>query len=130
MHKTLHFDYLPPSKEAPIHHIMRALYQGGVIWGQSLEQNMKVLPPDMWGWVKRDENTWDIYWTSLSQSNTKIFANALVNNSALEDVLARRRISNVHPCVVVIMYLNKLTSELFSTFFSSKNFVVFQAHKS
>ena len=56
MHKNLQFDYLPPSKEALIQHIMRASYQGGVIWGQSLEQNMKVLPPDMWGWVKTDEN--------------------------------------------------------------------------
>jgi hypothetical protein len=53
-----------------------------------------------------------------------------VNNSALEDVLARRRISNVHPCEVVIVYLmTKLTSELFRTFFPSKNFIVFQAHK-
>ena len=67
----------------------------------------------------------------LYQRNTKNFANALVNNSALEDVLARRRISNVHPCEVVIVYLmTKLTSESLRIFSSSKNFVVFQPHKS
>ena len=49
MHKNLQFDDLPPSKEALIQHIMRPSYQGGVLWGQSLKQNMKVHPPDMWG---------------------------------------------------------------------------------
>ena len=63
---NLQFNYLPPTKEALIQQIHRAVYQGGIIWGQALEGNAKVLPPSMWGWKEKGDKTWSIYWTALN----------------------------------------------------------------
>ena len=66
MQKGTQFDHLPPTMAALTQHIKRAVYQGGIIWGQALEADPKLLPPGHWGWIKNSDNSWNIYWTDLS----------------------------------------------------------------
>ena len=40
---------LPPSKEALCQHVLRASYQAGYLWWQSVEE-LKIPDPEQWGW--------------------------------------------------------------------------------
>ena len=51
-HKGKDFKHMPPSKDALFQHTLRAAYQAGHIWGQTLI-SCPVLPdPSKWGWIK------------------------------------------------------------------------------
>ena len=66
MQKNTQFDSLPPTGAALKYQILRAAYQAGIVWGQSLEQKPVIHSPEQWGWQKNSEQNWDIYWTHLS----------------------------------------------------------------
>jgi len=58
------FDRLPPTSEALVQHALRAVYQGGHVWGQCLNPLAEFPNPDNWGWMK-DGSKWQVKWTSL-----------------------------------------------------------------
>ena len=66
MQKNTQFDHLPPSKAALKQHIMRAAYQGGIVWGQALDPVVYLPSPDSWGWSKQCDSVWDVHWTDLN----------------------------------------------------------------
>ena len=66
MQRGVQWDHLPPTSEALKQHILRAAYQGGVVWGQSLKQNAQLPSPEFWGWNKKAGGGWTIHWTDLS----------------------------------------------------------------
>jgi hypothetical protein len=57
---------LPPTHAALKYHTLRAANQVIIVWGQSLEQKPVIHSPELWGWQKSSEHSWDIYWTHLS----------------------------------------------------------------
>ena len=60
-------DAIPPTKDALIHHIKRAVYQGGYCWGRSLEAAHELPSPADWGWT--NPNEWRPLWTTLPQAS-------------------------------------------------------------
>lgn len=64
--KNTQFDSLPPTHAALKYYTLRTAYQAGIVWGQSLEQKTVIHSPELWGWQKSSERSWDIYWTHLS----------------------------------------------------------------
>ena len=48
MQNNTQFDWLPH-----IYHILRAAYQAGIVWGQSLEATTAVHYPEQWVWQKK-----------------------------------------------------------------------------
>ena len=66
MQKNTQFDYLPPTMAALRQHIKRAVYQGGIIWGQALQNEPNLPSPDEWGWKENSDHSWAIYWTHLN----------------------------------------------------------------
>lgn len=61
------FESIPPTEGALLQHCKRAVYQGGHIWGQTLELNPVLPNPSDWGW-KHSENSWQPYWTALPEA--------------------------------------------------------------
>jgi len=59
---------IPPTKDALIQHIRRAIYQGGHCWGQALKVAPDLPSPADWGWVMHDGG-WKPLWTTLPQAS-------------------------------------------------------------
>ena len=57
MHKNIPFESL---------HVLRAVYQASIVWGQALEQQPVYLSPEKWGWKSNSDGNWDIHWTAIS----------------------------------------------------------------
>ena len=44
-------EQIPPTKDALVQHLKRAVYQGGHCWGQALVVAPKMPSPTDWGWM-------------------------------------------------------------------------------
>ena len=66
LQKNTRFDNLPPTNAALIQHIKRATYQGGIVWGQTLQTQPLLPSPNQWGWMKNSDGSWGIHWTELN----------------------------------------------------------------
>ena len=66
MHKNIPFESLPPTSAALMQHVLRAVYQASIVWGQALEQQPVYLSPEKWGWKSNSNGNLDIHWTALS----------------------------------------------------------------
>ena len=56
---------IPPTKAALKEHAMRAVYQGGHVWGQMLVSTPELPSPCKWGWSKTSEGHYEPFWTCL-----------------------------------------------------------------
>ena len=56
---------IPPTADALYQHILRAVYQAGVIWGHFLFPVILLPSPAEWGWQEDKEGKWTPKWTSL-----------------------------------------------------------------
>ena len=65
--KSRSIDGIPPTCAAPKQHILRAVYQGALTWGQSLVKKPDIQSPGIWGWEKEGK-TCKPLWTTLSQA--------------------------------------------------------------
>ena len=65
--KNRSIDHIPPTSAALAQHVLRATYQGGYCWGQSLVESIDLPSPDKWGWV-RDKSEWRPLWSTLPQA--------------------------------------------------------------
>ena len=54
--KQRSYDAIPPTLDALMEHTNRAVYQGGHVWGQTLECFQCKPSPENWGWQKEKEN--------------------------------------------------------------------------
>lgn len=59
------YDMIPPTVAALKEHVKRAAFQAGHIWGQSLIKEPESKSPSDWGWMKQEDNTWKVFWSSL-----------------------------------------------------------------
>ena len=55
---------IPPTQDALIQHIRRAIYQAGYIWNQTLIPQPVLPSPDSWGWLP-DGVGWKPLWMTL-----------------------------------------------------------------
>ena len=55
---------LPPSSAALIYHSLRALYQGGHVWGKALQAEQNLDDPCKYGW-KKEKYGFVPFWTHL-----------------------------------------------------------------
>lgn len=62
--KDLQLENLPPTEDALHKHILRAVYQGGYVWGQIIAPQQQLPCPADWGWSNQN-GYWEPIWTSL-----------------------------------------------------------------
>ena len=60
-------DDIPPSHDAFLQHLKRAIYQGIHCWGKFLDLEQDLPCPSQWGW--RDLDGWTPVWTTLPQAS-------------------------------------------------------------
>lgn len=44
--------HIPPTEDVLHQHTLRAVYQGGLVWGQCLQTKPALPSPSVWGWTK------------------------------------------------------------------------------
>lgn len=64
---------IPPTAAALRQHILRAAYQCGYIWGQSLVKEPPLSSPSNWGWQREDGKPWRPVWTTLPQAQDSCY---------------------------------------------------------
>jgi len=64
--KSKLLESLPPTSDAFMQHVKRAVYQARICWSQCLEKNPVQPDPSDWGWVQ-DGSTWSPFWASLPE---------------------------------------------------------------
>ena len=57
-------DSIPPTQDALIQHLRRAVLQSGHIWSQALVAHPVLPSPDKWGWTAVDDG-WQPLWMTL-----------------------------------------------------------------
>lgn len=62
---------IPPTSAALKQHFLRAVYQGGLVWGQSILKAPDIESPELWGWKK--DTTWSPLWTTLPQAKDSCY---------------------------------------------------------
>jgi len=60
-------DQIPPTADALMQHLLRAVFQGVHVWSQSLIKHQLLPCPSDWGW-KKDKDQWKPLWITLPQS--------------------------------------------------------------
>lgn len=70
--KSRSIDAIPPSQAALKQHILRAVYQGALIWGQVLLKKPNIPSPEHWGWLRNGE-VWKPLWTTISQAKDSCY---------------------------------------------------------
>lgn len=65
--KTQNIESIPPSQAALHQHLLRALFQGAIVWGQALIPKPYIPSPEQWGW-NMTEHRWRPNWTTLPQA--------------------------------------------------------------
>jgi len=60
---------IPPTSAALKRHVLRAVYQGGHVWGQALLPAPALPSTTDWGWVKMSEQTYEPHWTTLPEAS-------------------------------------------------------------
>ena len=64
--KQRQYNAIPPTRAALLEHTKRAAYQGGHVWGQSLNFSQDIPSPEDWGWtIGTDECYWTPNWKTL-----------------------------------------------------------------
>ncbi|XDV18177.1 hypothetical protein PO909_023930 [Leuciscus waleckii] len=63
-------EQIPPTKDAKVQHLKRAVYQGGHCWGQTFEEAPNMPFPTDWGWI--DPSDWRPLWSTLPQASQSI----------------------------------------------------------
>jgi len=66
--KNRSIEHIPPTSAALTQHVLRAAYQAGHCWGQSLLENPIMPTPDKWGWTFLN-NEWQPLWTLLPEAS-------------------------------------------------------------
>ena len=61
-------DGLPPTKAALVQHIMRAAYQAGHCWSQTMVPSPELPSPSQWGWNESTDGDWEVNWTTLPEA--------------------------------------------------------------
>ena len=61
-------DGLPPTKASLVQHIMRAAYQAGHCWGQTMVPPPELPSPSQWGWNESTDGNWEVNWTTLPEA--------------------------------------------------------------
>ena len=61
---------IPPTKDALLQHLKRATFQGGHIWGRTLEVDPKLPSASNWGWT--NPSSWKPQWSILPQASESI----------------------------------------------------------
>ena len=64
--KSRTLDNLPPTSDAFLMHVKRAVYQAAHCWSHSLQKQLPVHDPATWGWCKSDEK-WTPVWMTLPE---------------------------------------------------------------
>ena len=59
---------IPPTSDALFQHTKRALYQGGLCWGRSLQREQKLPSPTLYGW-KMEEDIYRVHWMTIPESS-------------------------------------------------------------
>ena len=62
---------IPPTSAALRQHILRAVYQAGHVWSQSLVAAPDLPCPSDWGWEKGEP--WMPFWTTLGQAQDTLY---------------------------------------------------------
>ncbi|XP_048003917.1 uncharacterized protein LOC125240114 [Leguminivora glycinivorella] len=62
--KDRSIENLPPTQDSLKQHILRAVYQGGHVWGQLLVPQQNLPCPSDWGWTKVSD-IWEPVWSTL-----------------------------------------------------------------
>lgn len=62
--KDRNLENIPPTEAALRQHALRAVYQGGLVWGQVLKPQLDLPSPSLWGW-KKEESDWTPHWSDL-----------------------------------------------------------------
>ena len=62
--KCRSLELLPPTSDAFLLHVKRAVLQGVHVWGQSLHRHPQPVCPSKWGWIKEDTQ-WIPLWMTL-----------------------------------------------------------------
>ena len=63
-------EQIPPTKDALVQHLKRAVYQGGHCWGQALEVAPEMPSPTDWGWM--NPHDWRPLWSILPQASQSL----------------------------------------------------------
>ena len=66
--KKTNIKHIPPTKAALEQHVMRAVYQGGHVWGQALLASPVLPLPTSWGWMKMEDGLYEPVWTTLPEA--------------------------------------------------------------
>lgn len=64
--KSRTLDNLPPTSDAFILHVKRAVYQAVHCWSHCLQKQLPLHDPALWGWCK-DEDRWSPVWMTLPE---------------------------------------------------------------
>ena len=64
---------IPPTADALHQHILRAVYQAGVIWGNALHPVLNLPTPRDWGWQEDGNGRWIPKWTTLPQAEDSCY---------------------------------------------------------
>lgn len=70
--KSRSIDSIPPTRAALKEHVHRAVFQGVIVWGQTLVRQPLLPSPSEWGW-QRQGNIWTPYWTALPQAKDSCY---------------------------------------------------------
>lgn len=65
--KARPLESIPPTRDALFQHCLRAVFQGGFVWGQCLKTTQELPNPEKWGWRRSDEDLetcWEPTWTT------------------------------------------------------------------
>ena len=67
--KGRQIDNIPPTQDALIQHVKRAIFQAAFVWSQSAEAS-PVLPSEAdWGWKRGPNGAWEPEWTTLPDAS-------------------------------------------------------------
>ena len=59
---------IPPTKNALVQHVRRAVYQAGHVWSQALTAECALPNPADWGWSS-DKDGWTPVWTTIPDAD-------------------------------------------------------------
>ena len=66
--KSHTLENIPPTFADLKQHTLRAVYQGGHVWGQTLFKSPNLPCPSEWGWEKSGGTSWNPRWTTIGQA--------------------------------------------------------------
>ena len=70
--KSKSLESIPPTEAALKQHALRAEYQCGYVWAQSLDKDPHLPNPSSWGWEREDNKPWTLFWTTLQQAQDSL----------------------------------------------------------